>query len=73
MKTVALYLRVSTVDQHPQTQLHELRAMAQQRLSGRSGPKAIPAPPGSGRGAHPGTTTRPASFGLGDPYGGPGS
>ena len=31
MKTVALYLRVSTVDQHPETQLHDLRAMAQQR------------------------------------------
>lgn len=31
MKTAALYLRVSTVDQHPETQLHDLRAMAQQR------------------------------------------
>jgi len=31
MKTVALYLRVSTLDQHPETQLHDLRAMAQQR------------------------------------------
>jgi DNA invertase Pin-like site-specific DNA recombinase len=31
MKTVALYLRVSTVDQHPETQLHDLRAMAQHR------------------------------------------
>src|ERR1019366_8536096 len=31
MKTVALYLRVSTVDQHPETQLHDLRAVAQQR------------------------------------------
>jgi DNA invertase Pin-like site-specific DNA recombinase len=31
MKTVALYLRVSTVDQHPETQLHDLRAMAHQR------------------------------------------
>ena len=31
MKTVALYLRVSTVDQHPETQLHDLRALAQQR------------------------------------------
>jgi DNA invertase Pin-like site-specific DNA recombinase len=31
MKTVALYMRVSTVDQHPETQLHDLRAMAQQR------------------------------------------
>ena len=31
MKTVALYLRVSTVDQHPETQLYDLRAMAQQR------------------------------------------
>jgi DNA invertase Pin-like site-specific DNA recombinase len=31
MKTVALYLRVSTVDQHPETQLHDLRAMALQR------------------------------------------
>ena len=31
MKTVALYLRISTVDQHPETQLHDLRAMAQQQ------------------------------------------
>jgi hypothetical protein len=31
MKTVALYMRVSTVDQHPETQLHDLRAMAHQR------------------------------------------
>ena len=31
MKTVALYMRVSTVDQHPETQLYDLRAMAQQR------------------------------------------
>jgi DNA invertase Pin-like site-specific DNA recombinase len=31
MKTVALYLRVSTLDQHPETQLHDLRAMAHQR------------------------------------------
>ena len=31
MKTVALYLRVSTLDQHLETQLHDLRAMAQQR------------------------------------------
>src|ERR1700729_3498973 len=31
MKTVALYMRVSTVDQHPETQLHDLRAMALQR------------------------------------------
>ena len=31
MKTVALYLRVSTVDQHPETQLHDLHAMARQR------------------------------------------
>jgi DNA invertase Pin-like site-specific DNA recombinase len=28
---VALYLRVSTVDQHPETQLHDLRQMAAQR------------------------------------------
>jgi DNA invertase Pin-like site-specific DNA recombinase len=27
MKTAALYLRVSTLDQHPETQLHDLRAM----------------------------------------------
>jgi len=26
-----LYLRVSTLDQHPETQLHDLRALAQQR------------------------------------------
>jgi DNA invertase Pin-like site-specific DNA recombinase len=31
MKTVALYLCVSSVDQHPETQLYDLRAMAQQR------------------------------------------
>ena len=31
MKRAALYLRVSTVDQHPETQLHDLRAMAAQR------------------------------------------
>ncbi len=31
MKTAAIYLRVSTVDQHPETQLHDLRAMAEQR------------------------------------------
>jgi PLD-like domain len=31
MKTVAFYPLLSTVDQHPETQLHDLRAMAQQR------------------------------------------
>jgi DNA invertase Pin-like site-specific DNA recombinase len=31
MKRVALYLRVSTVDQHPETQLHDLRQLAAQR------------------------------------------
>ena len=31
MKKVALYMRVSSVDQHPETQLHDLRAMARQR------------------------------------------
>ena len=31
MKHAALYLRVSTVDQHPETQLHDLRQMAAQR------------------------------------------
>lgn len=31
MKRAALYLRVSTVDQHPETQLHELRRFANQR------------------------------------------
>lgn len=31
MKRVALYMRVSTVDQHPETQLHDLRQMATQR------------------------------------------
>jgi DNA invertase Pin-like site-specific DNA recombinase len=30
-KRAALYLRVSTLDQHPETQLHDLRALAQQR------------------------------------------
>jgi DNA invertase Pin-like site-specific DNA recombinase len=31
VKRAALYLRVSTLDQNPQTQVHDLRAMAQQR------------------------------------------
>jgi DNA invertase Pin-like site-specific DNA recombinase len=31
MKAAALYLRVSTLDQHPETQLHDLRQMASQR------------------------------------------
>ncbi|QNI31166.1 recombinase family protein [Alloacidobacterium dinghuense] len=31
MKRAALYMRVSTLDQHPETQLYELRQMAQQR------------------------------------------
>ena len=31
MKRAALYLRVSTVDQHPETQLHDLHQMAAQR------------------------------------------
>jgi DNA invertase Pin-like site-specific DNA recombinase len=31
MKRAALYLRVSTVDQHPETQLYDLRQMAAQR------------------------------------------
>ena len=31
MKRAALYMRVSTVDQHPETQLHDLHLMAQQR------------------------------------------
>jgi DNA invertase Pin-like site-specific DNA recombinase len=31
VKRAALYLRVSTVDQHPETQLHDLRQMAAQR------------------------------------------
>ena len=31
MKRAALYMRVSTVDQHPETQLHDLRALAAQR------------------------------------------
>lgn len=31
MKCAALYLRVSTVDQHPETQFHDLRQMATQR------------------------------------------
>jgi DNA invertase Pin-like site-specific DNA recombinase len=30
-KRAALYMRVSSLDQHPETQLHDLRAMAQQR------------------------------------------
>ena len=31
MKRAALYLRVSSVDQHPETQVHDLRQMATQR------------------------------------------
>lgn len=31
MKRLALYIRVSTTDQHPETQLYDLRQMAQQR------------------------------------------
>ena len=31
MKRCALYLRVSTVDQHPETQLYDLRGLAAQR------------------------------------------
>ena len=31
MKRVALYLRVSTLDQHPETQLYDVRQLAQQR------------------------------------------
>ena len=31
MKRAALYMRVSTVDQHPETQLHDLRCLAAQR------------------------------------------
>jgi DNA invertase Pin-like site-specific DNA recombinase len=31
MKRAALYMRVSTVDQHPETQLHDLRSLAAQR------------------------------------------
>jgi DNA invertase Pin-like site-specific DNA recombinase len=31
MKRVALYLRVSTLDQHPETQLYDLRELAKQR------------------------------------------
>ena len=31
MKRAALYLRVSTLDQHPETQLHDLRGLAAQR------------------------------------------
>ena len=31
MKRAAIYMRVSTVDQHPETQLYDLRQMAEQR------------------------------------------
>jgi DNA invertase Pin-like site-specific DNA recombinase len=31
MKRAALYMRVSTIDQHPETQLHDLRGLAAQR------------------------------------------
>ena len=30
-KRAAIYMRVSTIDQHPETQLHDLRALASQR------------------------------------------
>ena len=31
MKRAVLYMRVSTLDQHPETQLHDLRQLAGQR------------------------------------------
>ena len=31
MKRTAVYVRVSTIDQHPETQLHDLRQFAAQR------------------------------------------
>ena len=31
MKRAAIYMRVSTVDQHPESQLHDLLQLAQQR------------------------------------------
>ena len=31
MKRAAAYLRVSTLDQHPKTQLHDLKALAESR------------------------------------------
>jgi DNA invertase Pin-like site-specific DNA recombinase len=31
MKRTVLHLRVSTLDQHPETQLHDLRQLAKQR------------------------------------------
>jgi DNA invertase Pin-like site-specific DNA recombinase len=31
MKRAALYMRVSSLDQHPETQLHDLHQMAAQR------------------------------------------
>jgi DNA invertase Pin-like site-specific DNA recombinase len=31
MKRAALYMRVSTIDQHPETQLHDRRGLAAQR------------------------------------------
>src|SRR5690349_8111167 len=31
MKRAALYMRVSTLDQHPETQMHDLRSLAAQR------------------------------------------
>ncbi len=46
MKRAALYMRVSTVDQHPETQLHDLKEMAAQRVtrSSTSTPIASPEP-----------------------------
>ena len=53
MKRAALYMRVSTVDQHPETQLLDLRQMTAQRASRSSSstptasPERKPAGPGS--------------------------
>jgi DNA invertase Pin-like site-specific DNA recombinase len=51
MKRAVLYMSVSTLDQHPETQLHDLRQMAAQRgyRPSTSSPTASAAPRPSGR------------------------
>ena len=39
MKRAAVYVRVSTVDQHPETQLGEVRGFAAQRLRKKDAPE----------------------------------
>ena len=55
MKRAALYLRVSTIDQHPETQLYDLRQLASSAAtrSSRSTPTRSAAP----RRSAPGSTS----------------